>query len=135
MRVKYPIDHLDNRIELVADSFPSLIYLTCIGYALIHGDFTNCHFSVLGVCDYPNYIILIKEENVNRQKDYIIIGLDFALEYLSDEWINGLIKRLHYRSIDSETKKWEAKVKEIIVEYIADNKNEFSDIYLELMLG
>lgn len=135
MRVKYPINNLDNRIEVVANSLPSLINLPCIGYALIHGDFTKCYFGVLGVWAYPDYIISTKEENVNRQKKYIITGLDFALEYLSDDWIDELIVRLRFRNTESELGRWKTKVKEIIFGYIADNKNEFSEIYLELMLG
>jgi len=135
MRVKYPIDNLENRIELVTNSVPSLINLGYIGYGLIHGDFTKCYSSILGVCEFPDYFVLRNGENVNKQKKYIIAGLDFVLEYLSDEWINELIVRMRFGNAGIGTGIWKTKVEEIILNYIADNKNEFSDIYLEMMLG
>jgi len=140
MRVKYPIDNLDNRIKLVANSYSSLINLPLIGYALMHSDFTNnrsglSSVTIHPISDYPDYIALREEENINKQKDYIIIGLDFALEYLNEEWINDLIRSLRFRNGESDFGRWRKKVKEIILGYITNNKEEFSEIYLELMLG
>lgn len=135
MRVKYPIENLENRIEVVASSLPNLTNLSCIGYALVHCDFTKRYSGLFSVVAYPKYIILSEEENVIIQKDYIIVGLDFILEYLNDEWVNELIESLCFRNDESNFGRWREKVKEIILNYIADNKEEFSDVYLELILG
>lgn len=151
MRVKYPIDNLENRKKAMLCNVYriQLNNLQELGYMLKHGDFSqgkmkeilerhdrngvNFYFHVNYFCDFPcdiGVISLYKE-----QREYILIALDFVISYLPIEYTKEII----FSDIEffkgTELGEDMIVTRNIAVNYIEENKEEFPEIYLELKLG
>jgi len=126
MRVKYPLEDLEEKTSLIKEF--------CLGQVSV---FDLVYVGIL-VCAPLSSINEIKTRNgkistgsINRELKapygdslYIQIGLDFSVKYLSNDlyYLRAEIKNLH------------ASVTKICRQYIIDNKEEFPDMYLDLML-
>lgn len=148
MRIKYPIDNLENRKWAMTNNIFEirLSNLQRFGYMLKHGDFSNeikeASFSDLKNCtpydfcemEYGNYDVMYYEE----QKELILITIDFIINYLSIDLIGCIIndpREVYSALVYKPHAYYKQKIKNIIVEYVEENKEEFPEVYLELMLG
>lgn len=141
MRVEYPIDNLENRLDAIEKLFAtvSLSSAVEVGYIMKHGDFTNKLNSKKGTVDtlLRNFGMPIKFVYYSLRADlidegllyYFNIGVDFMLSYLSKEEKNILINEAN-GGMDSRC--WGvSKFKE----YVANNRFYFPDEYIGVMLG
>lgn len=141
MRVEYPTNNLENRLDAIEKLFAtvSLSSAVEVGYIMKHGDFTNKLNSKKSTVDIllrdfrvPKkfvYYSLIATSVDERMFYYFDIGVDFMLSYLSKEEKNILINEAN-SGMDSMC--WGVgKFKE----YVANNRFDFPDEYIGVMLG
>lgn len=127
MRVKYPLEDLEEKIELIEEF--------CFGQV----EFYNLAYIGKLVCAPLSSIKEIETKNgkipkldinhslKNPYSDslYILIGLDFSIKYLS----NDLYYLKNYIKLPPTSPS-----EKICRQYIIDNKEEFFELYLDLML-
>lgn len=141
MRVEYPIDNLENRLDALEKIFASVSLTNAveIGYIMKHGDFTNklnpknsIVDTLLEIFRVPIKFVYysLRATSVDEGLFYYFnIGVDFMLSYLSKEDKNILIDEAK-GGMDSKC--WGvSKFKE----YVVNNKFDFPDEYLGVMLG
>jgi len=144
MRVKYPVDNLENRKWAMTNNIFEirLSNLQRFGYMLKHGDFSNVDKEVLFNCspydfcemEYSNYDVEYCEE----QRELILITIDFIINYLPIDLIGCIIndpREVYSALVYKPHAYYKQKIKNIIADYIEENKEEFPEAYLELTLG
>ena len=104
MRVEYPVDNLENRLDGIEKLYTA-VSLSCaveIGYIIKHGDFTNKLNIKKSTVDalseifrLPSKFIYYPTRATSVDKElvyYFNIGVDFMLSYLPKEDKNILIE-------------------------------------------
>jgi len=138
MRVKYPLNNLERKIDLsIKDDAINYYRMSYIGYLIVYGDFTIepiepiAHLSdtVPDAGQYHNKSMRFTTGSKDEEFiEWTKIGTDFCLSYIKK--YGELFATLQEGYLGNSA----LAEKNIIEEYIIDNKDEFPDAYLEMML-